>query len=555
MTSFHRRHNLKKKKKFLLISGIVLAVAAAGAFGYRAIAGRAAASSDLRTGLVSTGTVSTTISGSGSVRSRQNAIVSWQTSGTVDAVSVQMGQNVQTGDNLASLDPSTISTGIIQAQSDLIDAQNAYEELLKPDPLKIAKAQIAVDDAKEALANLHNPTDAALAEAELAVINAQSTADDAQAVVDRLKYGRASDEMLASAKAGYLLAQQKVDQMQQLYDDTGGDPETDASKALALTNLESAKTEMRKALGSLNWYQGMPTEEEIAEKKAALAVALAALQTTKDNLEKLKSPTAEDIALAEATLADAQEALDTAKVGATEDELTIARTRVTIAEAEVAKMGLTAPFSGTVTSISTLSGDIVNQTQSAFRIDDMSSLYIDLSISEVDILQVKNGQDAAVTFDAISDKAYTGKVVQIGMAASSSQGVVNYPVTVQITNPDESILPGMTASVDIVIEEHADVMVVPSSAIRTTAGQRTVTVLYEGQQISVPVTVGLTSNSMTEVSSESLKVEDVVVLNTSTASSTSNNANNQFDPREGGAFIINGDNGSFQGPPGGGVFP
>lgn len=543
---------MKKRRKIVIFGVVAVIIGVAAFFGYRVIAGRAASAADLRTAAVTRGTVSTTISGSGNARARQSTTISWQTSGTVDTVGVQMGQVVSLGDELASLDPSTLSTGIIQAQADLIDAQNAYAELLEPDPLKIAQATIALEEAQEALDNLLNPTESAVAEAELAVINAQTVVDNAQAIVDRLDYPRASDETIASARAGYLLAQDKVDRMQTIYEDTPGDPETDAMKAQALANLESARTEMRRALGTLNWYLGTPTDDEIYEKQADLAVAQADLQAAQDKLDALRNPTEVNIALAQATLEDAQDALESAQNGASEDELIVAKTRVTLAEAELAKMSLTAPFSGTITSISTITGDIVNQGETAFRIDDMSSLYIDMSISEVDILQVKTGQPAVVLFDAISDREYAGEVVQIGLAASSSQGVVNYTVTVQITDPDSTILPGMTASVDLIVEEHADVLVVPSTALWTTGGQRTVTVLYQGEQISVPVTVGLSSNSLTEVTSDSLKEGDVVVLNTSTSSASSSQTTRQFD---GGEMMIIEEGPSFQVQPGGGMMP
>jgi multidrug efflux pump subunit AcrA (membrane-fusion protein) len=91
------------------------------------------------------------------------------------------------------------------------------------------------------------------------------------------------------------------------------------------------------------------------------------------------------------------------------------------------------------------------------------------------------------------------------MIGTVSQGVVNYPVTVRITNADEDIRPGMTASVTIIVDQVDDVLVVPNKAIRTSSGQRMVTVLFEGQQITVPVTVGLVGDSMSEVTSDQLR--------------------------------------------------
>ncbi|RPI27830.1 MAG: efflux RND transporter periplasmic adaptor subunit, partial [Chloroflexota bacterium] len=401
-----------------------------------------------------------------------------------------------------------------------------------------------LDKAKKTLENLLNPTGSALAAAELAVVTALESLDDAQNAVDALNYPRANEGTIASAQANYLLALDKVDKMQGIYDHTEGDPNADTGKALALSNLQNAKNDASRSLATLNWYLGEPTEDEVATKNIELHLAQSQLTDAQEALEALKNPGDEDIVLAQAAVDEAEEALETARNGATESELILAQVRLTTAEAALAQAVLTAPFAGTITEIDVRPGDIVSGGRSAFRIDDLSKLYIDLQVSEVDVLQVKTGQEAEIVFDAIDGKTYTGKVTKIGMVASGSQGVVNYPVTVQLLDPDESILPGMTASVTIVVEVHEDVMVVPSSAVRTGVGQRTVTVMFEGEQISVPVTTGLTSDSMTEVSSEQLREGDSVVLNGTTGTTTSSSQNIGMP----GPMIIQGDFGErFEG--------
>jgi hypothetical protein len=77
----------------------------------------------------------------------------------------------------------------------------------------------------------------------------------------------------------------------------------------------------------------------------------------------------------------------------------------------------------------------------------------------------------------------------------------------------------MTAAVKIVVDQVDDVLLVPNKAIRTSSGQKTLTVLFEGQQITVPVVVGLIGDAQSEVSSEQLREGDVVVLYGSTSSS------------------------------------
>jgi HlyD family secretion protein len=237
---------------------------------------------------------------------------------------------------------------------------------------------------------------------------------------------------------------------------------------------------------------------------------------------------------------DAQTNLETAKAGPTQADLVAAQTRVTVAQATLAQASLSAPFAGTITDIQTIKGDIVSAGKTAFRIDNLTNMYVDLAVSEVDISNMKVGQAATLTFDAIPAKTYNGKVVKIGMVGTVSSGVVNYTVTVQMTDADEQVLSGMTAAVIITIDQHDFVLVVPNNAIKTSGGQRYVVVLYQGQQVQVPVEVGLVGDTTTEVTSTTLKEGDQVVVSGSTSSSTKTTTNS-----------FGGDAG---GPPGGGLF-
>ncbi len=528
------------KKRFWIFSLIVV-VLIAGGVAYKVVASnRSATSTTVQTATVTRGTVTTTTTGAGTVRSGQNATVTWGTSGKVGTVSVKLGQQVKAGDELATLESGSLDTDIIQAQVDLIDAQTALEELQKPQPLKIAQAQAALETAKAALDDLLNPSATAISEAQAAVIDAQDAVETAQKHIVKSNYARATKETIAAAQASYVVAKAEVERLQKEYKKIKGDPSKDAAKALALTRLEAAKTKAYQALATLNWLQTKYTQDEIDTKNNNLALAEAQLADAQEALEKLQNPSPEDIALAQAIVDDAQETLDTAKSGATADELTIAQTRVTLAEAELAKATLTAPFDGMITDVKVLVGDLVSTGGTAFKIDDSSRLYVDLQISEVDISQIKLDQDATLTFDAIADKEYHGKVTNIGLVGTVSSGVVNYTVTVQITDGDASILSGMTAAVSIVVDQHENVLVVPNQALHTSGGQRTVTVLFEGQQITVPVTVGLAGDSLTEVTSTSLKEGDeVVVTGSPSSSSTSTNSNTGGSPGDAG------------GPPGG----
>lgn len=522
------------RKKWWL--GMIAVVVLIGAFVAYRVVSAASASSTVApvTASVEAGSISSTVSGSGTVRSNQNTTITWQASGKVGVIKVDLGQAVITGDELAALDPNTLSQTIIQAQTNLIEAQNAMEEVKKPQPLKIAQAETALKKAEEALDKLLNPSQAEIAQAELNVLTASDAVKTADTDVRWLNYTHGSTQQIDSARAAYVLAEDKVSQLAKVYDTMANKDDDDPDKARALGNLSSAQADRNQAKWLLDYYTGKADAAEISEKQANLALAQSQYETAVATLEKLKSPGVEDIALAQAEVDDAREILEILKHGATDDELTIAQTNVTLAQAAVNQAHLTAPFDGTITDINAMTGDIVSSGKTAFRMDDLSKLFVDLTVSEYDYGQIKVGQPCEITFDAVSAKVYGGVVTRVGLVGAASQGVVNFPVTVQVTDPDAAIVPGLTASINIIVAQHDNVLLVPSAAVQTTGSQSMVVVLFEGQRITIPVTVGLINDTMTEVAAEQLRAGDAVITNLSVAKASNSSSSSRT---QGGGFM------------------
>lgn len=524
-------------KKAILIISILAVLGVAGFFAYRAYANNQTTSTaSVTTGTVSRSTVTTTLSSSGNTRSAQNATINWKTSGQVGEIALKVGDVVKKDQVLAALDPNTLSASMMEAKQNLITAKKNLEDLLNSN-LKAAQAQQAVEDAQKALNALKEINTQSIAEAEQAIVTAQATLDDAQATRDKMNYPHTSDPLIIEkAQTAYMMAKQAYQKALRDYNQVANRKLTDPQRVAALNRLVSAKQAMASALATYNWYLLPYSNEDIVEAEAALTVAKAKLETAKTNLEELKTgASSAQIALAEAKLNDAQREWTRLKDGPTQDDIDAAQFAVDQAQADLDNAQLLAPFSGTITKVNVKSGDLINTGDMAFRIDDLSAIYIDLSISEVDLASLQVGQKAVVEFDAIADKTYTGEVTDIGMVASVSQGVVTYPVTILITDADSNVRPGLTASVTITTAQASNVLVVPNKAIKTSSGQKIVTVLYEGQQFAVQVTVGLAGDSVTEVISDQLKEGDTVVLSGSTASASST-INQQF---QGGFEIRN----------------
>lgn len=523
------------KKKGWLIAGLLIVLLVAGGLTYRTIAGNQSAdAAEAQTASVESGSLTSELSSSGNTRSGQSTTIAWKTSGEVSEVSLKPGDLVQEDQVLAEIDPTTLPTEMIKARQDLIDAQQALDDLLNS-TMQQAEALQAVEDAQQNLDNLRVITAEELSQAQLAVADAQESLVNAQKTRARMNYPHTTNELIIEkAETDYRLAKKAYKEALDNYQQVADKKLINRERAMALNSLVAAEQAMNNAFATYNWYLQDYTTNDIAQADGELAVAQANLEAAQAKYDSLKNGTsAAETALAEATLADAQRQWERAKNGPTQEDIDAAQAAIDAAQATLDQARLLAPFAGTITEVNVRTGDLVNAGDPAFRIDDLSSIYIDLSISEVDLASIKVGQPATLEFDAIADREYSGEITEIGMIGTVSQGVVNYPVTVRITDADEAIRPGMTASVTIITDRVDNALLVPNKAIRTSSGQKSVTVLFEGQQITVPITVGLVGSSMTQVISDQLREGDVVVINGTTVSTTSSD-------RERGSFIIEG---------------
>jgi HlyD family secretion protein len=228
--------------------------------------------------------------------------------------------------------------------------------------------------------------------------------------------------------------------------------------------------------------------------------------------EETKKKAQEDLDLAQARLDDAQRTYDQLKNGNTA-EIIAAQARVEAAQATINLARVLAPFNATVTEAHPLPGDQVAAGATAFRLDDLTSLYVDVDVSEVDINSIKVDQPVTLTFDAILDKEYHGEVVEVAQTGVDTNGVVNFKVTVELTDADSSVRPGMTAAVNIVVEEMNDVILVPNRAVRLVDNERVVYLLVDGQSVKKEIRLGSSSDTMSVVAVGDIKEGDLIILN------------------------------------------
>ncbi len=182
---------------------------------------------------------------------------------------------------------------------------------------------------------------------------------------------------------------------------------------------------------------------------------------------------------------------------------------------------ITAPVAGTISDITIAPGMVVTNTQSSTSnnissqvvasIKQSGTPIISVALSEIDATKVKSGQRATITFDALPDKTFTGKVLGIDTTGTVSSGVTSYPATIVLDTGDDSILPNMSASANIIISVKDNVLLVPTGAVTTRGTQSTVYTMKNGQIQSVDVTIGDSDGTNTEITSGLSEGDTVLV--------------------------------------------
>jgi HlyD family secretion protein len=192
------------------------------------------------------------------------------------------------------------------------------------------------------------------------------------------------------------------------------------------------------------------------------------------------------------------------------------------------------PVSGVVVNRAVDLGQTVAasfQTPTLFQIaQDLRKMQIDSSFAEADVGSIKVGQAVRFTVDAFPDRSFSATVRQVRLNPTIQQNVVTYDVVVAVDNPEQILMPGMTAYVNIVLAERKNVLLIPNAALRFTppagteavspekpkekeAGKMgTVYVLKDNRLKSVPIMTGISDNRFTEVISGDLRAGDQVVV-------------------------------------------
>lgn len=218
-------------------------------------------------------------------------------------------------------------------------------------------------------------------------------------------------------------------------------------------------------------------------------------------------------------LDEAVEVLDAAKA-----QVKVVKAQIERDEANLRYSTIRSPISGIVIARPVDIGQTVAasfQTPTLFQIaQDLKVMQIDTSIAEADIGKIKLQQEVSFSVDTFPDKNFSGKVKQIRLNPTIQQNVVTYNVVIAADNTEGTLLPGMTAHVQINTQRREQVLRVANAALRYKPSDADLVnkdsnpKLYkviQGKPASFNVKLGIADNLYTEIVSGDLKEGDEVI--------------------------------------------
>jgi len=218
----------------------------------------------------------------------------------------------------------------------------------------------------------------------------------------------------------------------------------------------------------------------------------------------------------------AQIGVDAAKLKQAKAQVQQAEASLKQLEEQLGYTTIIAPMDGVILSRDVEIGDAVSSilvlgsTATLVMTEgDVNEVYVDGKVDEADIAHVYMGQPARIKVESFRDRTFNGKVTKISPMGVEKDNVTTFEVRVSINNPGGELKALMTANAEILLDEHKGVLTVPENAV-TYDNQKNASVEIpdksqkEGTR-KMPVTVGLSNGSVTEITS-GLKEGDQVVL-------------------------------------------
>ncbi len=391
-------------------------------------------------------------------------------SGTLQSVVVQPGDSVKQGQVLATIgDKEKYEGAVASAQLQVLQAQQALDDLIANAPQATAQAQ-------------------------LDLLTAQQNLTKAQNAATALKYPRATDQRIQELENQYQADLEQVALAQKNFDHVSSKHPDDPRRVSALQALTAAQTQRDQDLGILNFLSGKPTQTDIDQTNAKLAQAQAAYN------------------LAQQAYAAVEDGPNPMKLKTDQATFAVANSQLTQAQDDLAHLELKAPFDGVVLQVNAQVGDDVTPSASIVDLYAPNSVEVMGTVTEEDYPIVKAGQKATLYFDSQPNLEITGTVERIVPdRQSGSQTQALYPLYIKMDQIPAGLAPGMTVDAQIVIAKKDNVLVLPRALVQARAdGTATLKVWVNDHVENRDIKVGLRGDQNIEIVS-GLKQGDLVV--------------------------------------------
>ena len=491
---------------------------------------------------VTRGNVSTGVSASGALAAKTSEQLGFATSGKLTSVNVKVGQKVEAGDVLATIDSKAARETLKQAEANA-EAQAAGLGSASDNPAvqnaaaSLAQARAVVARTTSQSNATQDADSAAISRAKKQKSTDEDAKDDAEDAVDDAN--NACDDASSNAKKAAAAAQEALDPTSPL----------NGSAAALATIASSAASAASSACGAVGSAEAGVTaaKQRVAadettvvaaeqRKKVDLAAGRLACASAEQGVVTARNTYNAAVAARPHTLDQSQAGVDAAQA------------QVDAAQKVVDDATLRAPRTGTISAVNGNKGEYVSASTGTsalapgsgaaipgasgagaasaagaasptrpggsqlFVLSGLDELQVVLPFEESDAAQIKKGQSVDVQLDALPDLDAKGTVTSVAPSATPISGVVSYYVTVGLDQRDPRERDGQTARVTVLTQDRESVLTVPNSAVHQQGGASTV-VVYEnsGDQRTVSFVAGLVGPDRTEVVSGLNEGDRVVV--------------------------------------------
>ena len=397
--------------------------------------------------------ITNTFSGSGTISAANTYTVKSLVKGTVLTADFEVGDTIEKGTVLYTIDSSDVATSVEKAQLALEQAQRSYDDT--------ADAQYIRSVIGGTVASIKvKAGDYVTAGQEIATVR-----DDSSLLLT-LEFPAADASGFAVGQAAEVILNGTFETLSGTVQAVAGTDTISSGNLLVRTVTIAVKNN-----GSLTTAQAASA---IINGVSALASARFDYQH-QQTVTATTSGTVAAVCVKEGTAIEANTAIVqlsgtelSRQVQSAADSLLNAQLSMSDTEKQMENYTITSPISGTVIQKNVKAGDTVGTDTTASEtlctIYDLSYLEMTLNVDELEILSIKEGQTVTITADAISDRTFTGVVTSVSAAGTTTGGTTTYPVTIRIDDTGD-LLPGMNATAEIEVSSASNALAVPNGSV------------------------------------------------------------------------------------------